>query len=131
MHFSIRVGLPALCALVAQAAIAPKPIPPPSIAASTATSGQSTFQQLIDHKNPSLGTFSQRYWWNSAWWAGEGSPVRFPFCMVILLSILTQKLSGGPVHTRRRSGGSVYGISDQQDYHRSLCTGSQGCCGHD
>ncbi|KAJ5390371.1 uncharacterized protein N7496_001439 [Penicillium cataractarum] len=75
MYFPIRVALPALCASVAHAAIAPKPVPPPSTAASTATSGQSTFQQLIDHKNPSLGTFSQRYWWNSAWWSGEGAPV--------------------------------------------------------
>ncbi|PNY21899.1 Thymus-specific serine protease [Tolypocladium capitatum] len=33
------------------------------------------FQQLIDHKNPSLGTFTQRYWWNADHYAGPGSPV--------------------------------------------------------
>ncbi|EPS30153.1 hypothetical protein POX_b02836 [Penicillium oxalicum] len=75
MHFSIRVALSALCASAAQAAIAPKPVPPPAVDASHAIQGAATFQQLIDHKNPSLGTFSQRYWWSSEWWAGEGSPV--------------------------------------------------------
>lgn len=88
MHFSIRVALPVLGASIAHAAIAPKPIPPPSTAAFSATSGQSTFQQLIDHKNPSLGTFSQRYWWNSAWWNGAGAPVTAPVCIVKLLSML-------------------------------------------
>lgn len=39
------------------------------------TVNQSTFQQLIDHDNPSLGTFSQRYWWSAEFWAGPGSPV--------------------------------------------------------
>ncbi|KAJ5692913.1 hypothetical protein N7462_002336 [Penicillium macrosclerotiorum] len=58
-----------------QAAIPWKPVPPPSTAASSATYGESTFQQLLDHENPSLGTFSQRYWWSSQWWGGEGSPV--------------------------------------------------------
>ncbi|KAJ5174589.1 uncharacterized protein N7482_000466 [Penicillium canariense] len=67
--------LPVLGASVVQAAIAPRPLPPPSAAESKATYGQSTFQQLIDHDNPSLGTFSQRYWWSSAWWDGEGAPV--------------------------------------------------------
>lgn len=104
MHFPIRVALPALCASVAHAAIAPKPVPPPSTAATTATSGQSTFQQLIDHKNPSLGTFSQRYWWNSAWWSGEGAPVKYSICLVILLSALTQELPGDFVHSWRGSG---------------------------
>ncbi|KAJ5570136.1 uncharacterized protein N7459_009566 [Penicillium hispanicum] len=65
----------ALSGSTVQAAIAPKPIAPRSEAASTATYGESTFEQLLDHSNPSLGTFSQRYWWNSEWWDGEGSPV--------------------------------------------------------
>ena len=38
--------------------------------------GSSTFQQLLDHGNPALGTFSQRFWWNDEFWAGPGSPVR-------------------------------------------------------
>lgn len=34
-----------------------------------------TFQQLIDHKNPSLGTFTQRYWYNAEFYNGPGSPI--------------------------------------------------------
>ncbi|KAG5976032.1 hypothetical protein E4U55_007511 [Claviceps digitariae] len=34
-----------------------------------------TFRQLIDHSNPKLGTFSQRYWYNTEWYAGPGAPV--------------------------------------------------------
>ncbi|OAA33206.1 Peptidase S28 [Moelleriella libera RCEF 2490] len=34
-----------------------------------------TFQQLIDHKNPSLGTFTQRYWYNDEFYKGPGSPI--------------------------------------------------------
>ncbi|KAK3326755.1 serine carboxypeptidase S28 [Apodospora peruviana] len=51
--------------------------PPPLAAAISAgpVGGNATFEQLIDHSNPSLGTFSQRYWWNTSYWAGPGSPV--------------------------------------------------------
>lgn len=34
-----------------------------------------TFQQLIDHRRPELGTFSQRYWYNDEFYDGPGSPV--------------------------------------------------------
>ncbi|KAK2606354.1 hypothetical protein QQS21_003285 [Conoideocrella luteorostrata] len=34
-----------------------------------------TFQQLIDHKNPSLGTFTQRYWYNAEFYKGPGAPI--------------------------------------------------------
>jgi len=37
--------------------------------------GNSTFQQLIDHNNPELGTFSQFYYYNDEFYAGPGSPV--------------------------------------------------------
>ncbi|KAL8289556.1 hypothetical protein RB601_005461 [Gaeumannomyces tritici] len=33
------------------------------------------FDQLIDHSNPSLGTFKQRYWWDTTFYQGPGSPV--------------------------------------------------------
>ena len=41
------------------------------------TSGWSTFDQLLDHSNPSLGTFRQRYWYGTQYWKGPGSPIIF------------------------------------------------------
>ncbi|KAH8889450.1 hypothetical protein GQ53DRAFT_216298 [Thozetella sp. PMI_491] len=38
------------------------------------TSGLEIFSQQLDHADPQLGTFSQRYWWSSRFWAGPGSP---------------------------------------------------------
>lgn len=37
-----------------------------------------TFDQLIDHNNPSLGTFKQTYWYSLQFWKGSGSPVSIP-----------------------------------------------------
>ncbi|KAK4109669.1 serine-type peptidase-like protein [Canariomyces notabilis] len=37
--------------------------------------GWGTFDQLIDHSDPSLGTFKQRYWYGTQYWKGPGSPV--------------------------------------------------------
>jgi hypothetical protein len=37
--------------------------------------GNGTFTQLLDHADPSKGSFTQRYWWNADYWAGPGSPV--------------------------------------------------------
>lgn len=34
-----------------------------------------TFDQLIDHDNPSLGSFKQRYWTNAEFYAGPGAPI--------------------------------------------------------
>ena len=39
------------------------------------TNGWGTFDQLIDHSNPGLGTFSQRYWYGTQHWKGPGSPI--------------------------------------------------------
>lgn len=39
------------------------------------SAGAATFDQLIDHNNPSLGTFKQRYWYNTTYYKGPGSPV--------------------------------------------------------
>jgi len=33
------------------------------------------FEQFIDHNNPTFGTFKQRYWVNTEFWKGPGSPV--------------------------------------------------------
>ncbi len=37
--------------------------------------GWGTFDQLLDHSNPSLGTFKQRYWYGTEFWRGPGSPI--------------------------------------------------------
>jgi hypothetical protein len=42
------------------------------------------FDQLLDHNDPSKGTFKQQYWWNTEFWAGPGSPVRTLICDKIL-----------------------------------------------
>lgn len=55
--------------------IKPEPI---RVLRSTSSPGAGTaghFQQLIDHANPSLGTFKQRYWWNTEYYGGPGSPI--------------------------------------------------------
>ncbi|KAI1386599.1 peptidase S28 [Hypoxylon trugodes] len=41
------------------------------------TVGWGTFDQLIDHSNPDLGTFEQRYWYGAQYWKGPGSPIIF------------------------------------------------------
>jgi hypothetical protein len=35
----------------------------------------STFLQLIDHENPSLGTFEQFYMYDTTYYGGPGSPI--------------------------------------------------------
>lgn len=37
--------------------------------------GSAFFTQLLDHDDPSKGTFQQKFWWNAENWAGPGSPV--------------------------------------------------------
>lgn len=39
------------------------------------TFGWGTFNQIIDHNNPHLGTFSQRFWYSTEYWKGPGSPI--------------------------------------------------------
>ncbi|KAI1080058.1 peptidase S28 [Whalleya microplaca] len=39
------------------------------------TAGWGTFEQLIDHSRPELGTFDQRYWYATQYWKGPGSPI--------------------------------------------------------
>jgi hypothetical protein len=40
-----------------------------------ATNGTGFFTQLLDHSDPSKGTFQQKYYWNAEFWKGPGSPV--------------------------------------------------------
>jgi hypothetical protein len=44
-------------------------------AAAVNTTGSGYFTQLLDHDDPSKGTFQQKFWYNSQYWAGPGSPV--------------------------------------------------------
>ncbi|KAJ5935397.1 Peptidase S28 [Penicillium verhagenii] len=75
MYILSSIAVSLLAAPLAQAVGPRRPAPPPATTESTTTIQESTFEQLLDHANPSLGTFSQRYWWNSEYWAGPGSPV--------------------------------------------------------
>jgi hypothetical protein len=43
-----------------------------------------TFDQLIDHNDPALGTFSQRYWWSTQFYGPPGSPVRLSVASYIV-----------------------------------------------
>jgi hypothetical protein len=43
--------------------------------------GSAFFTQLLDHDNPSKGTFKQKYWYNSQYWKGPGSPVSLAICL--------------------------------------------------
>jgi hypothetical protein len=42
------------------------------------------FDQLIDHNDPSLGTFPQRYWWSTQFYEYPGSPVRLSVTIYIV-----------------------------------------------
>ena len=53
-----------------------RPVPPEDFEATeTPTILNATFEQLIDHENPSLGTFSQFYYYSTEFYKGPGSPV--------------------------------------------------------
>ncbi|RAK80281.1 putative serine peptidase [Aspergillus fijiensis CBS 313.89] len=81
MRFCSPVSLVAVTALWASlaAAVRPPRLAPRPIAATSQASEssvvESTFEQLIDHSDPSKGTFSQRYWYSAQYWGGPGSPV--------------------------------------------------------
>lgn len=76
MMFLLSLPASLLLAQVAVASLRPIPVAPPiKDVASLPINESAFFDQLLDHKNPELGTFPQRYWWNSQWWKGPGSPV--------------------------------------------------------
>jgi hypothetical protein len=50
------------------------------IVAQNETKGSGFFDQLLDHNNPSKGTFKQKFWWNIEFWDGPGSPVSLQSC---------------------------------------------------
>ena len=49
--------------------------PPGDLTTTASTIMNATFEQLIDHDNPSLGTFSQFYYYSTEFYKGPGSPV--------------------------------------------------------
>jgi hypothetical protein len=49
--------------------------PPGDATTTPSTVLNATFEQLIDHDNPSLGTFSQFYYYSTEFYKGPGSPV--------------------------------------------------------
>ena len=51
------------------------PIEDTMLIAQNGSNGWGTFDQLIDHANPKLGTFKQRFWYGSEYWKGPGSPI--------------------------------------------------------
>lgn len=61
------------------------PVPPPLAADDVTLYNETTFEQLIDHDDPSLGTFLQRYWWNAEFYAGPGSPVSDKGCHCLIV----------------------------------------------
>ncbi|KAK8211846.1 putative serine peptidase [Phyllosticta capitalensis] len=75
-----RLSLIGLAGLAA-ANVIPKELslnrPPKILDATINAANLGSFEQLIDHDNPSLGTFSQRFWYSDEFWAGPGSPVVF------------------------------------------------------
>jgi len=49
--------------------------PPGDETTTASTVYNATFEQLIDHENPNLGTFSQFYYYSTEFYKGPGSPV--------------------------------------------------------
>ncbi|KAG8895851.1 hypothetical protein FRC01_012164, partial [Tulasnella sp. 417] len=53
-----------------------KPPPPADDDPASASAGTAYyFNQLIDHGNPSLGTFKQRYFFSDEYWTRQGAPI--------------------------------------------------------
>jgi hypothetical protein len=52
-------------ALFAEVTVPQAPLPPLFSNNALVTWEVSTFEQLIDHDHPELGSFTQRYWWTS------------------------------------------------------------------
>jgi hypothetical protein len=61
--------------------------------------GKAAFQQYIDHKNPGLGTFSQRYYWSTEYYGGPGSPI------ILFTPGETDVLQYGPFLSNEQSTG--------------------------
>lgn len=49
--------------------------PPTRVSLAAEATKTQYFDQLIDHSNPSLGTFKQRYFFDDSVWTGQGAPI--------------------------------------------------------
>lgn len=58
------------------------------------------FTQLLNHDDPSAGTFQQRYYWNSEFWKGPGSPVSSPHSSPLIACKNGADLLGRVLHSR-------------------------------
>lgn len=83
MHFALPWLAVAFCATRASAAGPPRHVRTHGVVGFQADpstppqSGNGTFTQLIDHDDPSVGTFEQFYYWSTEFWGGPGYPVVF------------------------------------------------------
>lgn len=105
------------------------PAPQPNIATlslDTLMGSESRFSQLIDHSNPSLGTFSQRYWWDTTYWDGPGSPV-FPSPFLVARGQSLKSRTGGGIFSRRGQRRILQRFLDKPDHSWSLCPGHWSC----
>lgn len=75
--FASSLFLVSLLVSSAVAVIPRLPLPEPLAAEGHNATKEAVFHQLIDHNNPGLGTFEQRYWYNAEWWKGPGAPVGY------------------------------------------------------
>jgi hypothetical protein len=61
-------------------------------AGASSTTGSAFFTQILDHDNPSKGTFQQKFWYNSQYWKGPGSPVCLAMCSIEINSNNSSRL---------------------------------------
>ena len=89
--------------------------------------GNAVFKQLIDHSNPSLGTFDQWYWWNTTFWKGPGSPVCLHVSIGTANILLMWLGEGGLVYPRGGGGCAIWRVSHQPHHDRAVCAGDWRC----
>lgn len=82
------------------------------------------FDQLLDHDRPELGTFKQRYFYSTEYWAGPGSPVKMQISWLVRATSLT--LSLGHCLPTGRTGGRWFPRVPLQSHNQwHVCTGSR------
>lgn len=109
------------------------PIPPTILSRgpqqpATTISGIQTFQQLIDHNNPSAGTFGQRWWYSTTYWKAGGPIILFPPGEVdasqytgyvtnqTLTGVVAQEYGGAVIILEHRYFGASFPVSNLTTY---------------